>query len=82
MGSDEVSLANEIKSYLNTNPFASTLGTSRYFKLTRAELCNFCRKVGITLPKPMSCSARSTLSRKQNKLFDGWTINKPSLNRG
>lgn len=75
MSNEDMTLASEIKNYLNTNPFASTLGISRHFKLTRAALRNFCNRSGIELPKAISRSIRATLVRKQCNPFQHWSIN-------
>jgi len=75
MSNEDMNLASEIKSYLTANPFASTLGTSRYFKITRAELRNLCNRAGIQLPKAISRRIRATLTRKQFNSFQHWSIN-------
>lgn len=75
MSNEDMTLASEIQNYLNTNPFASTLGISRHFKLTRAALRNFCNRTGIELPKAISRSIRATLVRKQCNPFQHWSIN-------
>lgn len=75
MSSEDMNLAGEIQNYLNKNPFASILGTSRHFKLTRSELRNFCGRAGIQLPKAISRRIRATLTRKQFNSFQHWSIN-------
>ena len=75
MSNEDITLASEIKNYLNTNPFASTLGASRHFKLTRTEFRHFCSRTGIKLPKAISRRIRATLTRKQCNPFQHWSIN-------
>lgn len=68
-------LAQQIKTEIESNPLASKNSLMKQFNLPLRQLENLCIEAGIDLPKPLSKRLRAAYNKKRGKYFNGWTIN-------